>query len=166
MTRLKRLILGDRHTVSGTVYGTIVVLAVLTVGGKSYMHQLARLGVIAGVSAVVLWVAHVYSHGLGESLERGRRLTVAELATIAQREVSILLAAVLPVLFLEFGALEFVSDRAAFRLALGVGAITLAVQGVRYARLERLSRSGTLLTVALNLILGLVIVALEAFVAH
>ena len=164
--RLKKFVFGDRQTVSGTVYGTIVVLAVLTVGGKAYAHQLARLGVIAGVSALVLWVAHVYSHGLGESLGRGRRLRLAELAAIARRELSILLAAVLPVLLLELGALELVSDRAAFRLALGIGAVTLAAQGVRYARLERLSRTGTLLTVAVNLILGLVIVALEAFVAH
>ena len=164
--RFQKLVFGDRYTVAGTVYGTIVVLAVLTVGGKAYTHQLARLGVIAGVSALVLWIAHVYSHGLGESLARGRRLTFAELAAIARRELSILLAAVLPVLVLELGALDVVSDRAAFRLALGVGALTLAAQGVRYARLERLSRSATLLTVAINLLLGLAIVALEAFVAH
>jgi len=37
-----------------------------------------------------------------------------------------------------------------------------AVQGVRYARIERLSRIGTVVSVALNLGLGLAIVATEA----
>jgi hypothetical protein len=40
------------------------------------------------------------------------------------------------------------------------------VQGIRYARLEQLTPIATSVTVALNVALGLAIVALEAFVAH
>jgi hypothetical protein len=43
---------------------------------------------------------------------------------------------------------------------------TLAVQGIRSARLERLGRIGTLVAVALNLSLGLVIVALKVLLSH
>jgi hypothetical protein len=43
---------------------------------------------------------------------------------------------------------------------------TLTAQGVRYAQLEHLSRTATIGTVALNLVLGLVIVALKAIVVH
>jgi uridine phosphorylase len=42
----------------------------------------------------------------------------------------------------------------------------LVVQGLRYAGVEGFSRAGTVVAVAVNLSLGLVIVALEAALAH
>jgi len=70
---LKGFILGDRERIAGTVYGTIIVMSILAAGAKPYEHQLWRLVAIAAVSVVVLWLAHVYSHGLAESLQLGRR---------------------------------------------------------------------------------------------
>jgi hypothetical protein len=64
------------------------------------------------------------------------------------------------------GALGVFREVTAIWLALGIGVATLAVQGVRYARLERLSRTGTLVSVALNVSLGLAIVALKVILAH
>jgi hypothetical protein len=129
-------------------------------------HDLWGLAVIAVATVVIYWIAHVYSHGLGESLEAGRRLTGAELAELARRESSILLAAVLPVAAIVLGALGVFATRTALWVAVGLGVATLAVQGLRYARLERLSRTGTIVTVTINLALGLVIVLLKALVAH
>jgi hypothetical protein len=137
---------------------------VLAAGAKAYEHHLWRLDVIAATSAVVLWLAHVYSHGIGESLKLGRRLTVSELVSVARREYSIVAAAVPPVLAL--GAAGVVSPRTAIWLVFGVGAITLAAQGVRCARLERLSRGGAVLTVVVNLVLGLALVAVEVLISH
>src|SRR5437588_8960304 len=77
--QLKRFILGNRQGIAGTVYGTIIVMSILAAGAKPYEHQLWRLVVVAAVSVVVLWLAHVYSRGLAESLGLGRRITVAEL---------------------------------------------------------------------------------------
>ena len=62
------------------MYGTIVVLAVLAAGAKAYRENLWRFDVIAAGSTLVLWMAHVYSDGLGESLNLERRLTAAELS--------------------------------------------------------------------------------------
>jgi hypothetical protein len=163
---LKTLVLGTRETIAGTVYGTIVVLASLTAGGKAFEDNPWQLGAIVSVSVLVLWVAHVYSHGLGESLSVGRRLTPGELGGIARREFSIPLAAVLPLAFIALGALGVLRSSTAFWLAVTIGVVTLAVQGLRYAQLEEMSRAGTLVTVALNLALGLTIVALKVFVAH
>jgi hypothetical protein len=165
-TAVRKFLLGDRRTIAGTVYGTIIVLSVLAAGAKAYQHQLWRLGLIAGMSCLVLWLAHVYSHGLGESLSLGRRLTVGELGAIARREYSILLAAVLPVVVIELGGAGVIGTRVAVSLAFGVGVVTLAGQGVRYARLERLSTAGTITTIAINLGLGLSLVALEVLVTH
>jgi len=159
---LERYLFGDRSTIAGTVYGTIVVLSVLAAGGRSYEHQLWRLASIAATSSVVLWIAHIYSHGLGESLTAGRRLNVAEVTAIARREYSIVLAAVLPVAAVVLGAAGLVHEPTAF----GVGIFTLGVQGVRYARLEHLSLTASITTVSLNLALGLALVAVEALVTH
>lgn len=55
---------------------------------------------------------------------------------------------------------------AALWLATGVGMATLTIPGVRNALLERLSRVGTMLTIAANPALGLLIVVLKALFAH
>jgi hypothetical protein len=159
-------LLGNRERVAGTVYGTIVVLASLTAGAEAFQHDLWRLGGIASTTVIVLWVAHVYSHGLGESLHVGRRLTWDELVSVAYRELSILLAAILPLAAIALGALGVLRENTAIWLALGAGVATLAIQGVRFARLEQLTRTGTIVTVAVNLALGLFIVALKVAVAH
>src|SRR5437867_11786356 len=101
---LKSLVLGTRRSVAGTVYGTIVVLASLTAGAEAFANNLWKLVGIASTTVIVLWVAHVYSHGLGESLDLGRRLTFAELTAIAGREFAILIAAVLPLAAVALGA--------------------------------------------------------------
>jgi hypothetical protein len=163
--RLTALIAGTRETIAGTVYGTIVVLSVVT-AASTVEHDLWRLTVIAAATVVIYWIAHVYSDGLGDSLHIGRRLTAAELAAIARRESSILLAAVLPVGAILVGALGVFANRTALWLAAGLGVATLTVQGLRYARLERLSRVGTIATIAINVALGLVIVVLKALVSH
>ena len=163
---LERSLFGDRSTIAGTVYGTIVVLSVLAAGGRSYEHHLWRLASIAATSSVVLWIAHIYSHGLGESLTAGRRLNMAEVTAIARREYGIVLAAVLPVAAVVLGAAGIVDEPTALRWAFGVGIFTLGVQGVRYARLEHLSLTASITTVSLNLALGLALVAVEALVTH
>jgi hypothetical protein len=163
---LKRLVLGARQTIAGTVYGTIVVLASLTAGAKAFQDNLWRLVAVAGATTLVLWLGHVYAHGLGESLNFGRRLTGTELAAIARRELSIPLAAVLPLAVVALGAAGLLRDSTALWLAFGVGLATLAAQGVRYARVERLGLAGTIISVALNLSLGLVIVAMKVIVLH
>jgi hypothetical protein len=163
---LRRFLFGDRGTIAGTVYGTIIVLAVLAAGGRPYVHHLWRLLTLAGGSAVVLWLAHVYSHGLGESLAEGHRMTVGELRSIARREAAVVLAALPPLVAIALGAVGVLEARTAVGVALGIGVVTLGAQGVRYSRLEDLSPLASVFTVGLNLLLGLGLVALEVLVAH
>jgi hypothetical protein len=164
--QLKRFILGDRQRIAGTVYGTIVVMSVLAAAAKSYEHQLWRLVVLAGVSVVALWLAHVYSHALGESLKIGRHVTVAELSSIARREYALVAAAILPLAAVGLGAVGVLAEGTAVRLALWLGVAALTAQGVRYARLERLSPSAAVVTVSLNVAIGFGLVALEILIAH
>jgi hypothetical protein len=164
--RVKTLLVGDRQTVAGFVYGTIIVMSVLSAGAKSYRHSLWQLDALAAISALVLWVAHVYAHGLGESLRLGRRLSVGEVRSVARREYSIVLAAVPPVIAVALGAAGVIPAGSALWLAFGSGVVTLTAQGVRYARLEDLSFLATLVTVSINVLVGLTIIAAEVLVAH
>jgi hypothetical protein len=161
-----RMVVGSPTTIAGAVYGTIVVLAAVTAGGKAFQDDLWRLVAIVVTTVLVLWLAHVYAHGLGESIRIGRRLDAAEFGTIARRELAIPIAAVAPTAVLVLGAVELIESRTAVWLAIAVGVVTLALQGLRYARVERLGRAGTLVSVSANLALGLVIVALKVVVAH
>jgi hypothetical protein len=161
-----RLLHGHTETIAGTVYGTIVVLSLLTAGAAAYTDDLWRLVVITACGMTVLWAAHVYAHGLGESVKSGRRLRIGEVAVIARRESSILLAAVLPEAAIALGALGVVAGRTALWIAFGFGVAALTVQAFRYAYLERLSPGGTALAIGLNLVFGLTFVALKVLLAH
>lgn len=164
--RVKRLFFGSAGGIAGTVYGTIVVMATITAGSHGPETDPWRLAIVVAVTVLVFWIAHVYSHALAESLERGKRLDRAELAAIAVHELAIPAAAIAPIAALVLGALEVLSEQKAIWSALGVGVLTLAVEGVRYASLEHMGRTGTVVSVSLNVFLGLVIVALKALVGH
>jgi hypothetical protein len=163
---LFQLLFGNKETISGTVYGTIVVLAVIAAEARGYQGHMWQLGGVAFTTALVLWLAHVYSHGLGESVREGRRLTRAELRAIASREYAIVLAAIPPVCAIIAGSSKLIDEHSAYRLATTLGIAALTFQGIRYATIERLSFAGTMLAVALNLLFGLLIVLAEVWVAH
>jgi hypothetical protein len=140
-------------------------MAAITAGaeGATGMWELVA---IAATAVLVIWIAHVYAHGLGESIELDRRLDGAELAAIAGRELTIPLAAVGPIAALVLGALGFIRESRALWLAIAIAVATLILQGVRYARVERLGRAGTLVAIGVNTLLGLVIVGLKAGLTH
>ncbi len=163
---LTQLLFGDEQTISGTVYGTIIILAVIAAEARNYEGHMWQLGGVAFMTAVVLWLAHVYAHGLGESMKEGRRLTPGEVRSIARREYAIVLSAVPPVAAIIAGSTHLIDEHSAYRLATTLGIVALAVQGVRYATIERLSFAGTALAIALNLMFGLGIVLAEVWVAH
>ena len=114
----------------------------------------------------VLWAAHVYAHGLGESINNDKPVNRAELAAMARSELGILFAAVAPVTALMLGVVGVLDEPTAVWLAMGAGLLTLAVEGVRYARIERLGATATVVAVTVNLVLGLTIVALKALLQH
>jgi hypothetical protein len=159
--RWKRLLLGTGGRIAGTVYGTIVVMATVTAGSRGEDTDAWRLSVLVGVTVLVLWVAHVYSHALATSIEEGTRLDQARLSAVARRELAIPAAALAPI-----AALDVLDEQTAVWIALGVGVATLAAQAARYATVEHLGRTRTLVAILLNVLLGLVIVGLEALVAH
>jgi hypothetical protein len=163
---LKALVVGTRDTIAGTVYGAIVVLSVLTAGAPAFEHGSWHLLVVLAATVLVFWTAHVYTHVIGESLQEGHRLERQQVQAIARRELAIPLAAVLPMAMITLGVLGAIAANTALWLAAGISVATLTLQGIRYARLERLSRTGTIVSVAINLSLGLALVVVKAAVSH
>ena len=92
---------------------------------------------------------------------RARRLV-----DVGRREATIVLAAVAPCAAVVLGALDVLKDSTALWLAVWLGVGTLAVQGLRYARIEQLGGLATLAVIGTNLTLGLLIVALKVAVAN
>ena len=162
---LRRVVFGSREGIGDTVYGTIVVMAAQTAGSGESGRLWQLVGIVAA-TVLVLWIAHVYSDTLTESIALGRRLDAAEFGSVARRELAIPLAAAAPVAALCLGAIGVFRESTAVWTALALGLATLAVQGLRYARLEATTPGQTIVAVALNLTLGLLIVGLKAGLAH
>ena len=110
------MFLGTRGGIASTVYGTVVVMATLTAAYASEKDPW-RLAAIVSITALVLWIAHLYAHGLSESIAHDHRLTKRDLTSIAHRELGILMAAVLPCAALALGALGLLRERSAVWLA-------------------------------------------------
>ena len=156
--------MGER--LGGFIYGTVVVLSVLVAGARAYPDDAGRIALLAIVTSLVFWLAHVYAHGVADSIAREARVTVADLQRMARREGAIVEAAVPPVLALLLGAFGVLSTGAAIWLAFALGLLVLAVEGIVVARIERLGVLGTAAIVAANLALGLALVVLKLVVTH
>jgi hypothetical protein len=156
--------MGER--LGGFIYGTIVALAAIVAGAKAYPDASGRIAAFVVVTTGVLWVAHVYSHGLAYSVAHNQHLSLAELGHIARREASIVEAAVPSVAALLLGVLGLVSTEVAVWAALGLGLAVLAIQGVHFARVEQLAWLGTIAVVATNVGLGLLLIGLKLLVSH
>lgn len=151
---------------AGFIYGTIVALAVVVAGARAYPHDAGHIAALVAITAVALWLAHVYAHGIGHAVGHDEHLTLAELRHIARREGSIIEATVPLVAALLLGAIGVTSTEVSVWLAFGAGLVVLAGQGVRFARIERLGVIGTILVVAANLSLGVVFIAIKLALTH
>jgi hypothetical protein len=165
ITHARRMFSNASHEIAGLVYGTIVTMGALAAGSHAETDSWRLAAAVAG-TVIVLWIAHVYSDALAEAIATGHRLDRAEFADVARRELSIPLAAVAPILALVLGGLGILRETTALWLALGIGLVTLFVEGIRYAGVEHLSRFAKVLAVAVNVSLGLVIVALKVALDH
>jgi hypothetical protein len=157
--------LGVGRGVASTVYGTIVVMAALAAAYAGEKDPWKLAGIVAGTAAV-LWFAHLYTHGLSETIVQGRLLTRDEVRGVFRGERGFLLATVAPMTALLLGALGVLGESTAVWLAMGAGLVTLAAQGVRFARIEHMAPGPTLAVTGINLALGLLVVAMKVVVAH
>jgi hypothetical protein len=157
---------GRGERLAGFIYGTILVLSVVVAGAQAYPHSPGHVAALVAVTAIVFWLAHVYAYSLGHSVGHSEHLSVSEIRRIAWREATLLGAAVPPIAVLLLGSLGLLTATAALWGALGIGLIVLAVQGILFARIERLGSLATLVVVTVNVGLGLLLIGLKVLVTH
>jgi hypothetical protein len=158
--------LAGRGRIAPTIYGTVVVMA--TIAGESELADTStwRLGALVTMTVLVIWLAHMYADYIADCIKHGRLLDRYQTRDVIGRELPIALAAIWPVAALLAGALGLLSKDNAVDLALGIGLLALAAQGIRFAQAQRLSGLGSFIAVSINLMLGLAVVALKTFIAH
>jgi hypothetical protein len=168
-TRLSRTashLVGVDDRIASTVFGTITAMATVAAYGRAFPDSPWTVEELVLTTALVLWMAHLYTHALAESISEQHGLRFAGVRKLARRELGILLAAVPPSAALLLGALGAFDETASIWLALALSLGVLALEGARYARLERLGAAGTLVAVAANVGLGLLVVLLKVEILH
>src|SRR2546421_5962994 len=118
--RAGRLVLGVDDRIASTVFGTITAMATVTVYGKAFPDSPWKVEELVASTAVVLWIAHLYTHALAESISDDRRLNGARVWSLAVRELGILLAAIPPTVALTLGGLGLFDETASIWLALAL----------------------------------------------
>jgi hypothetical protein len=145
----------------GAVYGVIVATAVIAAADTG--NQPARITLAETVTTLlVFWLAHVYAELIARGLHDGRRELKAIPASMA-KELSMIAAPGLSILFLLLGTLGLLDEGVAVRLALWSGVVQLIGWGITVERRAGESWPAALLGGLVNGALGLVIVVLEVF---
>jgi hypothetical protein len=138
------------------------VIAAASGPGASDAHILAAML----TTAVVFWMAHVFSRILAESMELGRRLANEDRLRVAREEWPMLTACVPLAVPLLLGALGIVSDSISSWIAIGVAVVMLGGWGFRIGQLEQRGRWRSLRLAMGTAAFGLVIVVLKVAVQH
>ncbi len=106
------------------VYGTIIVVAVIGAwhADQSALAHEALISVLATV--LVFWIAHAYSHFLAVGLPHGH-FAIHQVRDALVHDWPIVQSCTVPLTALGLGALGWISDVHAMRLAMGVGIFAL-----------------------------------------
>jgi hypothetical protein len=155
----------ERLDATGAVYGSLLAASVVV--GQAPLQESVppvELAVILLATGAVFWLVHVYSRTLGHYVIDGR-FHRHRLAHVMREESPIILAAIPPaVAALVVGAVADASAAAwwAFFVAIA-GQVAWAIVAARAAGQPPI---GVFLAAAVNLGLGLVLVALKVAISH
>lgn len=144
------------------VYATVVLMSVLVVY-DGWQELVTFLGVAAVISGPILALAlaHLFAEGLHAHAEQHRPLTRHEWAWLARDQVSVLLAAVPPLVVLGVGWVSTLDALSTITVLLWTGVVTLiALAG--FAGRQAGVRGWRLLVAALSGgIVGLIVISLQ-----
>lgn len=166
---LRRARRGDRAVsrtdYAGAVYGSLLAASVIAASSTAGKFPRFETVVLLLVTGLVFWVAHVYARLAGER-SVGRRIDWPQVRDVGRVEWSITEAAVLPAAVVAVSPLLGLGLTATGWLALAVAVaqqVTWAYLGALHASASRRSAA---LEAAVNLVLGLVIVAAKVGLSH
>lgn len=161
--RFVRFVL-DAYNTEHTVYGLVLVTALITVGWE-FDTNLEVLVFIVGTVGV-FWLTHVYAGVVaGRRTAEGRAVPIGRaIARTASNSVGMLLATLLPALALALATLGWVDEYVAYYIALWIGIVSLAVIGWVNSGASRDAWYLRLLSAAITTVLGLAVIWLSSLV--
>lgn len=164
LTGLPLVFRSERSATEG-IYGLILALSVIAVAREYDSSPDAGLvGLSVMITAIVFYVAYVYSELLGRGVSQGQKLTPGAVGQAMRHHFS-LVAVPTPLLaVLGAGALEWIPDRTALIAAIGIAVAELAAAGGYAAVRQGAGPLGTIASAAVAAGLGVAIVLLKALV--
>ncbi|QMU69137.1 hypothetical protein [Streptacidiphilus sp. P02-A3a] len=155
----------SRTDYAAAVYGSLLAASVIAASSTAGTFPRVETVVLLLVTGLVFWVAHSYARLVGER-SAGQRLNWGQARAVGLREWPLVEAAVLPAVMVAISPLLGLGLTATGWLALGVA----VAQQVGWAYVGALhatsSRRVATVEAAINLVLGLVIVAAKAALGH
>jgi hypothetical protein len=151
--------------VSAAAYGTVLVLAALSVISLSDVALGHGSELVAGVGAAT-WVAHLFAELLGDHVRRDEPLSGGEVRRAMVDGSPILVATVLPALALMLGRLDLVSATSARVLSMLVAIGQLVVIGAYVGRVAPGRPVTGWAFAAVTALAGLLVVVLSLALGH
>ncbi|QFZ76295.1 hypothetical protein GFH48_26220 [Streptomyces fagopyri] len=148
----------SRTDYTGAIYGSLLAASVVAGAGAVGPHPRAELVALLLCTGVVFWAAHAYVRFIGNRL-RHRSVTWGEIRRVCAGEWPIVQAAFLPAVAVAISPILGLGAGGAGWLALGV-AVAQQVGWATVMVIRAGASHGAVVSVAaVNLVLGLVIVA-------
>ncbi|MFI9769037.1 hypothetical protein ACIHJG_19505 [Streptomyces sp. NPDC052415] len=154
-----------RADFTGGVYGSLLAASVILGAGSLGDFPRAELIALLLLTGTVFWLAHVHAKLFGERLA-DRALNRREALGVCREEWPILRAVLPPVLAIALSPLLRLDMRGTIWLALCVAVVGQVGWSVRGARQAGASTRLVIVTASINLLLGLLIIAVKLFVKH
>jgi hypothetical protein len=151
-----------RQDTAGFVYGTLVVVSVVTALSVDPASGAGFILSAVLATAAVFWIAHVYASTLQVRLDRTGRSLAGDVRATMVHEASLLEAALLPSVPLLLATLGVLERDTGILLAQIVGLAELFLSGYTVARVLRGSTLKAVLSGIFCLALGAGIIALKA----
>ena len=151
--------------VSAAAYGTVLVLAALSVISVSDVALGHGSELVAGVG-MATFLAHLFAELLGDHVRRDEPLSAAETTRALVDGSPILLASVLPAIVLGLGRLDVVSGDTARVLAMAVAVVQLVGIGAYVGRVAPGRSVARWAFTAVTAVAGLAVVVLSVLLGH
>ena len=154
----------DPRRIASAIYGLVIVVSLLAVYGNDTSKRLGQIAAGIVVTAVVFWLAHVYTEVVGHRRERGHRATFGEVRAAAAETWPLVTITLLPVVMLLLGGAGIFERDAAITIATGVCLTELFLVGALLEREEGAPRRQALVGGLISLSFGVVVILLKALV--
>jgi hypothetical protein len=149
--------------VGETIYGTLILMSVLTYVSERTTDPRKVGGFVAG-TVIVLFLTRWYAEVLADTLAYGKVPGRKAGRRIFVEATPLLAVAVVPLFLLELAVLKIVHTELAVSVSLLIGAASLAIWGFVRARRTSASIIGTIFISTSTMSLGFLLVLLKAIV--